>query len=276
MRSVKVKAPLALFGSLLLPAALLLPACGDDGASDDASSGTDTSAETTSATTTGASTTDATTTDATTTDATTTDTSTTDPTTTTTTGDGDGDCGASSSFMTGPAAPSDFVVQLTVGAPLSCDNPLTITAVGGEISSVSDGAGGCNVTIESITFQDVPPTACGGAMLSITGLILAGSGTGTDTTSPAGGGTILGTQPIVINGTVSGTGIPIVGDLAPTELADFGGSLPGGGTVTYGANDITMAYANTNHQLAMASPMVSIITVDITLTGLTGSLTLTP
>ncbi len=181
---------------------------------------------------------------------------------------------AGMSFSTLTSTDNDLVTNLTVEGIVSCDLDISITATGGTICAVDDGAGNYLYTVETITLEDVPPLQCGLlAMVGLSNLSIANLGDGTEVLVPQAGGAAVGNQPIVVLGDVEGTAIGM--PIGPTPLADFSGVLPEG-VVAFGADDTTVTYADTSTLVATATPEVSGQEVTVTLTGLTGSLTYGP
>lgn len=267
-------------------AAFALAACGDDGSTGGSGAG---SSGTSSVTTTDTDPQPNTTEDSVDTTAAPGDSTTDDPTTGLDSTGGDsssgsddgtttgpmGDCAdAGMSFSTLTSVDNDLITRLTAEGIVMCDRDITITATGGTVCVVDDGAGDYFYVVESITFEDLPPVECGDAVVGISDLSLENTGDGMEVVVPQGGGTLDGNQSIVVHGTVSGT-IVLFGfriDIPPTELEDFTGVLPEA-EVAFGVDDTSATYADDMTVIATAMPEVMGQTISVTLTGLNGALT---
>ena len=155
---------------------------------------------------------------------------------------------------------------------LNCNEPVQLVATGGDIAVADAGGGECYYNVRSLDFEDVS-TPCGSATLTLSGVRVVGTGLGTAVTIPYGGGAMTGNHPITIEGTVTGTNVPLVGSIAPTVLADFDGILPPG-TASFGADSTTADYNDTSTQVAQATTQVSGFNVTVTLSGFDGAITL--
>lgn len=266
---------------LLSCSVLALGACGDDGSP---GTGTDGSTGSSGGTTDATTTMDSVDTTAGPIDETTTD----DPTTgvDTTAGEEESttdepttgepvDCaGSGMSFSTLTSMDNDLSTNLDVAGLVSCNQNITITATGGTICILDDGAGGYYYVVETIALEDVPPVSCGLANVGLTNLSINLLGDGTEVIVPQAGGAMVGNQSIQVVGDVEGTalGMPV----GPTPLMDFNGVLPEG-DAAFGADDTTVTYADEATQIATAMPEVGPgIMVTVTLSGLNGSLTFAP
>lgn len=188
----------------------------------------------------------------------------------TSTGDPPGECtGMSFSMLT--SMDNDMTTNLDVAGLVSCNMDITLTATGGTICAVDDGAGGFFYTVETIALEDVPPVMCGLATVGLTNLSIINTGDYMEVVVDQGGGTTMGNQSIDVLGDVEGMalGMPV----GPAPLMDFSGMLPEG-EVEFGAGDTTVTYADNGTVIATAMPEVAPgVMVTVTLTGLEGSLT---
>lgn len=189
----------------------------------------------------------------------------------TTTGE-PGDCpGGGMSFATLTSVDNDMTTNLDVAGLISCNQDITITVTGGQICTLDDGAGGFYYVVETLELDDVPPVTCGLAEIGITNMAIINTGDGMEVVVPAGGGDMAGNQSIQVQGDVEGMalGMPV----GPVPLMDFNGSLPEG-TADFGADDTTVTYMDDSTEIAFAQPEVGPgISVDVTLTGLNGTVT---
>ncbi len=181
------------------------------------------------------------------------------------------------SFTVGPASTTTFTTELDISSSvLECTETVTLEVLGGELESVTDGSNGCYYTVISMDIADVENIDCDGSTLNLKDVEILNDGDSMEAVIPAQGGTITGNQSIQITGTAYGSNFPVVGTLDDTVLEDFTGTLPDGGSngATFSGNSTTLTYNDTTHVVATAAPTVVIVTVNITLTGLQGSLTL--
>lgn len=179
--------------------------------------------------------------------------------------------GGGLSFSTLTSTDNDMVTNLDVAGIVSCNQDITITAVGGTICASDDGAGGYYYTVESLELEDVPPVNCGLAQVGLTNLGIINTGDGLEVVVPQNGGQMTGNQSIDVQGDVEGTALGMPVGPAPLEM--FSGVLPEG-EVEFGADDTTVTYDDTNTVIATAMPEVMPgLAVTVTLTGLTGSVT---
>ena len=181
------------------------------------------------------------------------------------------DCSAGMSFDMLTSVNNDLVTNLDVAGIVSCNQDITITATGGTVCVVDDGAGGYYYTVDTIALEDVPPITCGLAEVGIDNMSIVNLGDGMEVVVPQAGGAMTGNQSVQVQGDVSGTALGM--PLPPTPLMDFDGVLPEG-DAAFGASDTTATWADDTTVVATAMPEVVMgITVTVTLTGLDGSLT---
>ncbi|MCH9687138.1 MAG: hypothetical protein K0V04_37225 [Deltaproteobacteria bacterium] len=187
-----------------------------------------------------------------------------------TTTNGGGDC-AGMSFSMLTSTENDLLTNLDVAGLVSCNLEITITATGGTVCAVDDGAGGFDYTVETIALMDVPPVTCGLAEVGLTNLSIQNTGDGMEVTVPQAGGPMAGNQSISVLGDVEGTALNM--PVGPVALTDFNGVLPEG-DVEFGGGDTTVTYADNSTVIATSMPeVIPGVAVTVTLTGLTGSLT---
>jgi len=175
------------------------------------------------------------------------------------------------SFATLTSADNDMLTNFTVDGVTSCDLDITITATGGTICVADDGAGGSYHTVEAIEFMDVPPMECGIAQVELLNLSIQNTGDLMEVVVPVDGGAMMGNQSttVVVDVAVRSD----VGNLVPTPVADFDGSLPQG-EVAFGDGDTTLTYVAEDTVVATTVFEVAPgFEVTMTLTGLDGSLT---
>jgi len=145
-----------------------------------------------------------------------------------------------------------------------------LVATGGSVSSVPDGAGGCHFTVLTVEFEDIPPFDCGLANIGFSDLSIDNNGNSMEVVVSPSGGAMSGNQSIIVNGTAAGTS-PL-GVIDPTPIEDLEGILPEG-SVTYATDRASSSYDDDTTLVAAASPVVSGVTINISLTGLRGELT---
>lgn len=189
------------------------------------------------------------------------------------TGDPPAGCvdGNGMSFTTLTSVDNDLVTNLDVAGLVSCNLDITITVTGGTICAIDDGAGGYFYTVETLELADVPPVACGLAMVGLTNMGVVNTGDGLEVVVPQNGGTMTGNQSIDVVGDVEGSALGMPVGPAPLEM--FSGVLPEG-EVEFGSDDTTVTYEDDVTVIATAMPEVAPgVAVTVTLTGLTGSVT---
>ncbi len=181
------------------------------------------------------------------------------------------DCTGGMSFDMLTSADNDLVTNLDVAGVVNCNQDITITATGGTVCAIDDGAGGYFYTVETIALEDVPPVTCGAAEVGITNMSIVNLGDGMEVVVPQAGGAMTGNQSVQVQGDVSGTALG--NQLPATPLMDFDGVLPEG-DAAFGGADTTVSWADDMTVVATAMPeVIPGISVTVTLTGLDGSLT---
>ena len=194
-------------------------------------------------------------------------------------GDGDGDVDCTMGWSTLTSTDNDMTTQLDVSsAVLNCNETMTLTATGGSICAADDGNGGYYYTVEEITLTDIIDFDCSGSVLSLTDVSIVGAGNGSDVVVPQAGGDMTGEQPIQIVATISGEALGQTID--PMPLEDFSGVLPEG-SASFDGSATTASYSDNSTTVATAAPeveapFIGAITINVTLTGLNGSLTFDP
>ncbi len=187
---------------------------------------------------------------------------------------GGGNTGTDQCWSTLVPGSNTLVTDLNVNHTfVKCDHTLSLQVTGGTVCAADDGSGGLYYRVESLNLADVPPMACTAlANVGLSNVSLVTGGNGTEVVIDKLGGTMVGNQPVAINGDVSGTAL---GSPIDEPLSDFTGMLPEG-DVAFDNGDTTVSYDDDQTTLGTAAPEVSGQVITITLKGLTGSLTFDP